>query len=359
MSAVVQLHSNMPLGSDMKTFDNPLEDKGEEEVVDDEPVSYLSVGGGKGSDMETFENPLEDKGEEEVVDDDPAVSSSVGERPSRVRAALSRARNEIINNKLLSILVAVSVFLTVMTILYIARGYTLDTRDAELATANKQIAALKTKVHVCEVAPFVVSRPVCAAWGAHGMPAGILDTDCVACKEECAAGHGVQTHCNGATSDTMCEACVAGSTFSATATNMLEACQSCSKCPAGQGVAAGGACTPTKDSDCTACVVGSSFSAANDAAACTGCTSSCGADEYKTECTAEADSSCVMCSTCPVGEGVISTCTATSDTVCEACSQGSSFSAVNSNVACETCATCPAGEGVARWVRVQRLYSLP
>jgi hypothetical protein len=75
---------------------------------------------------------------------------------------------------------------------------------------------------------------------------------------------------------------------------------------------------------------------------------------------AEADSSCVMCSTCPVGEGVISAaCTATSNTVCEACSKGSSFSAVSSDVACETCATCPAGEGVARWVRVQCLYSLP
>ncbi|XP_067886912.1 tumor necrosis factor receptor superfamily member 16 [Heterodontus francisci] len=125
------------------------------------------------------------------------------------------------------------------------------------------------------------------------------------CCDLCPIGHGVIKECN--TTNTLCQPCEDGVTFSSSAG--LAHCQLCSSCPEKMKVEL--PCVVTFDTQCQ-CVEGYYSSSGR----------------------------CVPCTTCPQGYGVVVECHRDQDAVCQPCPQGSFSEKASSSQPCMDCRIC-------------------
>ncbi|XP_071942307.1 tumor necrosis factor receptor superfamily member 16-like [Antedon mediterranea] len=132
------------------------------------------------------------------------------------------------------------------------------------------------------------------------------------CCEDCAAGFGVVSPC-GQENNTICEACIPGTTFSPSSSGG-DVCNMCSKCPTNELVKQ--PCNITHDTICE-----------------------CKKDFYRNK----DDFSCRQCDLCLKGYGAQTPCSADHNSVCVKCGN-STFSDEYSNVkGCQDCSICPVG----------------
>ena len=201
-------------------------------------------------------------------------------------------------------------------------------------------------------------------------------TSCVE-DGKCGLGKGMKTTATDG-SDTVCENCVAGTTFSNTDSS-TEPCQSvtvascgagkrfvapnatadgqCVECTTGTYISASNhqqtSCTThatcvagefiffpassTADKDCRPCAKGS-YSTGTDVGACTICD---GTNEYQDQ---TGQTSCKTASTCEAGKGVTIAHTTIANTTCEDCDGTNKYSNVDSYDACQAVNVCAASE---------------
>uniref|UniRef100_UPI00398F304A tumor necrosis factor receptor superfamily member 16 n=1 Tax=Pristiophorus japonicus TaxID=55135 RepID=UPI00398F304A len=126
------------------------------------------------------------------------------------------------------------------------------------------------------------------------------------CCDLCPKGHGVIKECN--TTNTQCQPCEDGVTFSPTAG--LARCQLCSSCPDKMEVEL--SCVATFDTQCQ-CVGG----------------------HYRS-----GGRRCVPCTTCLPGFGMLTECQRHQNTVCQPCPEGSFSEKSSSSQPCSACHVC-------------------